>query len=83
MIVEPVMGAGGAIVPPEGYFDAITKVLDRHGIPLISDEVITGFGRTGEWFGCAKYGFEPDSMSIAKALSAPICRFRRCCCRRN
>ena len=70
MIVEPVMGAGGAIVPPDGYFDAITKVLIRHGIPLISDEIITGFGRTGEWFGCAKYGFEPDSVSIAKGLSS-------------
>jgi 4-aminobutyrate---pyruvate transaminase len=70
MIVEPVMGAGGAIVPPDGYFDAITKVLMHHAIPLISDEIITGFGRTGEWFGCAKYGFEPDSVSIAKALSS-------------
>ncbi|HEX4105201.1 MAG TPA: aminotransferase [Rhizomicrobium sp.] len=70
MIVEPVMGAGGAMVPPEGYFDAITKVLTRHNVRLISDEVITGFGRTGEWFGCAKYGFEPDSMSLAKALSS-------------
>jgi len=70
MIVEPVMGAGGAIVPPEGYFDAITKVLMHHGIALISDEIITGFGRTGEWFGCAKYGFEPDSASVAKALSS-------------
>jgi 4-aminobutyrate--pyruvate transaminase len=70
MIVEPVMGAGGAIVPPEGYFDAITKVLTRHAIPLISDEIVTGFGRTGEWFGCGKYGFEPDSASVAKALSS-------------
>lgn len=70
MIVEPVMGAGGAIVPPDGYFDAITKVLIRHGIPLISDEIVTGFGRTGEWFGCGKYGFEPDSASVAKALSS-------------
>ena len=70
MILEPVMGAGGAIVPPDGYFDAITKVLMRHDIRLISDEVITGFGRTGEWFGASKYGFEPDSMSLAKALSS-------------
>jgi 4-aminobutyrate--pyruvate transaminase len=70
MIIEPVMGAGGAIMPPDGYFDAITKVLDQYAIPLIDDEVITGFGRTGEWFGCAKYGFEPDSVSIAKALSS-------------
>jgi 4-aminobutyrate--pyruvate transaminase len=70
MIVEPVMGAGGAILPPEGYFDAIGKVLDKYALPLIDDEVITGFGRTGEWFGCAKYGFEPESMSLAKALSS-------------
>ncbi len=70
MIAEPVMGAGGVILPPDGYFDAITKVLTKHGIPLIADEVITGFGRTGNWFGCATYGFEPESMSIAKALSS-------------
>ena len=70
MFVEPVMGAGGAMVPPDGYFDAITQVLDKYDIPLVDDEVITGFGRTGEWFGSAKYGFEPDSMSIAKALSS-------------
>jgi len=70
MIAEPVMGAGGAITPPKGYFDAITKVLAAHNIPLIADEVITGFGRTGEWFGCSTYGFEPDSMSVAKALSS-------------
>jgi len=70
MIVEPVMGAGGAILPPDGYFDAIVKILNKYGLPLIDDEVITGFGRTGEWFGCGKYGFEPDSMSVAKALSS-------------
>ncbi len=70
MIAEPVMGAGGVILPPEGYFDAITAVLDRHGIPLIADEVITGFGRTGNWFGASTYGFEPASMTIAKALSS-------------
>jgi 4-aminobutyrate--pyruvate transaminase len=70
MIAEPVMGAGGAIVPPKGYFDAITNVLNKHDLPLIDDEVITGFGRTGEWFGCSTYGFEPESMSIAKALSS-------------
>jgi len=70
MIVEPVMGAGGAIMPPEGYFDAVTQVLDKYALPLIDDEVITGFGRTGEWFGCAKYGFEPDTMSLAKALTS-------------
>ncbi|MBV9991378.1 MAG: aminotransferase class III-fold pyridoxal phosphate-dependent enzyme [Alphaproteobacteria bacterium] len=70
MIAEPVMGAGGVILPPKGYFDAVTKVLDRYDIMLIDDEVITGFGRTGEWFGCTKYGFEPDSMTLAKQLSS-------------
>jgi 4-aminobutyrate--pyruvate transaminase len=70
MIVEPLQGAGGVILPPAGYFDAITEVLERFGIPLIDDEVITGFGRTGNWFGCATYGFEPSSMTIAKALSS-------------
>jgi 4-aminobutyrate--pyruvate transaminase len=70
MIAEPVQGAGGVILPPEGYFDAITRVLDKYGISLIDDEVITGFGRTGEWFGCTKYGFKPDSMTIAKQLSS-------------
>jgi 4-aminobutyrate--pyruvate transaminase len=70
MIAEPVMGAGGVIVPPSGYFDEVVKVLARHGIPLIADEVITGFGRTGNWFGSTTYGFEPQSMSVAKALSS-------------
>src|ERR1700749_218701 len=70
MIAEPVMGAGGVILPPKGYFDAITKVLNKYDIPLIDDEVITGFGRTGEWFGCTTYGFQPDSMTMAKQLSS-------------
>jgi 4-aminobutyrate--pyruvate transaminase len=70
MIAEPVQGAGGVIVPPKGYFDAIVKVLARYGIPLVDDEVITGFGRTGNWFGAQTYGFEPATMTIAKALSS-------------
>jgi 4-aminobutyrate--pyruvate transaminase len=70
MIAEPVMGAGGVILPPEGYFEAIGAVLDKYGIDLIDDEVITGFGRTGEWFGATKYGLKPDSMTVAKQLSS-------------
>ncbi|MBI3676888.1 MAG: aminotransferase class III-fold pyridoxal phosphate-dependent enzyme [Proteobacteria bacterium] len=70
MIAEPVLGAGGVILPPKGYFEAIMKVLDSYGIPMIDDEVITGFGRTGNWFGCETYKFTPDSMTIAKALSS-------------
>jgi len=70
MFVEAVMGAGGAMVPPRGYFEAITKVLDKYGIFLVDDEVICGFGRTGNAFGCQTYNYQPDSMSIAKALSS-------------
>ncbi|HWA29902.1 MAG TPA: aminotransferase [Rhizomicrobium sp.] len=70
MIAEPVQGAGGVILPPKGYFAAIGKVLKKHGIPLISDEVITGFMRTGNWFGCETLGFQPETMTIAKALSS-------------
>jgi 4-aminobutyrate--pyruvate transaminase len=70
MIAEPVMGAGGVILPPKGYFAAIGRVLARHGIALIDDEVITGFGRTGNRFGCQTYDFQPASMTVAKALSS-------------
>jgi 4-aminobutyrate---pyruvate transaminase len=70
MFVEPVMGAGGAMVPPKGYFEAITPVLDKYGIWLVDDEVICGFGRTGNAFGCQTYNYQPDSMSLAKALSS-------------
>ena len=70
MFVEAVMGAGGAMVPPKGYYEAITPVLDKYGIFLVDDEVICGFGRTGNAFGCQTYNFQPDSMSIAKALSS-------------
>jgi 4-aminobutyrate---pyruvate transaminase len=70
MIAEPLMGAGGVILPPKGYFAAIGRVLAKHDIPLIADEVITGFGRTGNWFGAQTYGFQPATMTIAKALSS-------------
>jgi 4-aminobutyrate---pyruvate transaminase len=69
-IAEPVMGAGGVIVPPDGYFPAIMEVCRRHDVLLISDEVITGFGRTGEWFGAETFGFVPNAMSMAKQLTA-------------
>jgi 4-aminobutyrate--pyruvate transaminase len=70
MFVEAVMGAGGAMVPPRGYFQAIVPVLEKYGITLVDDEVICGFGRTGNAFGCETYNFQPDSMTIAKALSS-------------
>ncbi|MBX2859182.1 MAG: aminotransferase class III-fold pyridoxal phosphate-dependent enzyme [Cellvibrionaceae bacterium] len=74
-IVEPIAGAGGVITPPEGYFAAIAKVLNKYDILLIDDEVICGFGRTGNDFGATSYGFAPDIMTLAKAMSsayAPI-----------
>ncbi|TCP42211.1 aminotransferase [Rhodovulum marinum] len=67
---EPVMGAGGVIPPSAGYFQAIQPILKRHGIPLVADEVICGFGRTGEVWGCETYGFVPDAIISSKALTA-------------
>lgn len=69
-IAEPVMGAGGVIVPPEGYFPAIQAVLEKYDILCIDDEVICGFGRTGEWFGAQTFGMQPTSISMAKQLTA-------------
>jgi 4-aminobutyrate--pyruvate transaminase len=70
LIAEPVMGAGGVIVPPATYFDRIQPILDKHDIWLIADEVICGFGRTGNMFGCETYAIRPDMLVLAKALSA-------------
>lgn len=70
MIAEPVMGAGGVIVPPRGYYPAIQKVLAEHDIILIADEVITGFGRTGNWWGCQTMDMVPATISAAKQLTS-------------
>lgn len=69
-IAEPVMGAGGVIVPPQGYFPKIKEVLDRHDVLLIADEVICGFGRLGTWFGSEKMDMTPDLMSVAKGITS-------------
>ena len=69
-IAEPVQGAGGVIVPPSTYWPEIQRICDAHEILLIADEVITGFGRTGAWFGSETYGIRPDIMTIAKGLSS-------------
>ncbi|MGB6660360.1 MAG: aminotransferase [Xanthobacteraceae bacterium] len=69
-IAEPVMGAGGVIVPPRTYFEKIMKVCAKHDVFMISDEVICGFGRLGTTFGCAKLGFRPHAISVAKMLSS-------------
>jgi 4-aminobutyrate--pyruvate transaminase len=69
-IAEPVTGGGGVIVPPDGYYAAIQDVLARYDIPFFSDEVITGFCRTGNWFGSQTFGIEPRSMTLGKGLSS-------------
>lgn len=69
---EPVMGAGGVIPPSEGYFQAILPILKKHDIPMISDEVICGFGRTGNTWGCETYGFTPDAIISSKNLTAGL-----------
>ncbi|BBP80649.1 MULTISPECIES: aspartate aminotransferase family protein [Pseudomonas] len=69
-IAEPIQGAGGVIVPPETYWPKIREILARYDILFIADEVICGFGRTGEWFGSQYYGNAPDLMPIAKGLTS-------------
>jgi 4-aminobutyrate--pyruvate transaminase len=69
-IAEPIMGAGGVVVPPEHYYPRIQQVLDKHDIAFIDDEVICGFGRTGKAFGAQTMNIRPTTMSIAKALSS-------------
>ena len=70
MIAEPLIGAGGVLIPPKNYFPAIQKVLDRYDIPLIDDEVVCGFGRTGNCWGYETFSMRPSSITIAKALSS-------------
>jgi 4-aminobutyrate--pyruvate transaminase len=69
-IAEPVMGAGGVLIPPRTYFEKVQAVLSRHGIAFIADEVICGFGRTGNWWGSQTYGMTPDSATLAKAVTS-------------
>lgn len=69
-IAEPVQGAGGVIIPPEDYFQRIRQICDQHDVLLIADDVITGFGRTGKWFGLEHWGIEPDIMQFAKGITS-------------
>jgi adenosylmethionine-8-amino-7-oxononanoate aminotransferase len=70
VILEPVQNAGGAFTPPEGYWRGVRELCDRYEILLCADEVITGFGRLGTWFGSERYDIRPDLMTIAKGLSS-------------
>jgi len=69
-IAEPVMGAGGVVIPPTGYFDRVQAILKKHDILLIADEVITGFGRLGQPFGSQVFGLKPDLVTVAKMLTS-------------
>jgi len=69
-IGEPIQGAGGVIIPPQTYWPEIQRICDRHGILLVADEVICGFGRTGHWFGSDRFGIRADLMAIAKGMSS-------------
>jgi taurine---2-oxoglutarate transaminase len=70
VIVETIVGTNGIIVPPDGYLQSIREVCDRHGIVLITDEVMAGFGRTGEWFGVDNWDVVPDILTVAKGINS-------------
>lgn len=69
-IAEPVQGAGGVIIPPDSYWPEIQRICDQYGILLVADEVITAFGRVGEWFGSSHFGIRPDLISFAKGVTS-------------
>jgi adenosylmethionine-8-amino-7-oxononanoate aminotransferase len=70
VIAEPVQNAGGSFTPPDGYWQQLREMCDRHGILLVADEVITGFGRLGYWTGSEKYGVVPDMITFAKGVTS-------------
>ena len=70
VILEPVQNAGGCFLPPPGYFERVREICDRHGVLLVSDEVICAFGRLGYWFGSERYGYQPDIITVAKGLTS-------------
>lgn len=72
MLVEPVLGEGGYVVPPPGFLKGLRRICDRYGILLIVDEVQSGFGRTGRWFAVEHFGVEPDIMTMAKGIASGL-----------
>jgi adenosylmethionine-8-amino-7-oxononanoate aminotransferase len=68
--LEPVQNAGGCLVPPAGYFQRVREICDRHGVLLVSDEVICAFGRLGDWFGASRLGYQPDMLTFAKGITS-------------
>ena len=70
VILEPVQNAGGCFTPQDGYFQRVREICDRHDVLLIADEVICAWGRLGHWFGCQRFGFQPDMITVAKGLTS-------------
>jgi len=70
VVLEPVQNTGGALVPPPGYFERVREICDRYGVLLVSDEVICAFGRLGHWFGCDRFGYQPDMITFAKGVTS-------------
>ena len=70
VILEPVQNGGGCFVPQDGYFQRVREICDRHGVLLISDEVICSWGRLGHWFGCERFGYRPDMVTTAKGITS-------------
>ena len=70
VILEPLQNAGGCISPQDGYFQRVREICDRHDVLLVSDEVICAWGRLGHYFGCERYGYQPDIITTAKALTS-------------
>jgi adenosylmethionine-8-amino-7-oxononanoate aminotransferase len=70
VFLEPVQNSGGCFPPPPGYFQRVREICDRHGVLLVSDEVICAFGRLGHWFGADRYGFQPDMITVAKGMTS-------------
>jgi len=77
-IAEPVQAAGGVIIPPAGYFEAISEVLRRYDILMIADEVVCGFGRLGDWFGTTTFGLQPDLITVAKGITSAYVPLSAC-----
>jgi 4-aminobutyrate aminotransferase len=72
ILIEPVLGEGGYVVPPAGFLKGVREICDRHGILLITDEIQSGFGRTGKWFAIEHFGIEPDIMTVAKGIASGL-----------
>jgi adenosylmethionine-8-amino-7-oxononanoate aminotransferase len=75
VLLEPVQNGGGCFVPQEGYFQRVREICDRHGVLLISDEVICAWGRLGHWFGCERYDYQPDMITTAKGITSAYAAF--------